>query len=456
MLLYEKISKDLEENIKTRKIKQGERLPSIVYMSKKYNCSKGTVIRAYDVLRSQHIIFSKSRSGYYVADNLIRNDTDENSGYHLDTGNTIINTFSIKDTKHCLNIATELYAKNSLDLSLRGSSSLHKILPHQLAIDGVFAKKENIHIIQGVLQMLTLFTRHPFPNGKQTILIEEPSYHYYVDYLKSMNVKVLTIKRDEMGIDFTLLERYFKYEDIKFFYTIPRNHNPLGTLYSYDQRKKIMELALRYNVYIVEDDYFGGVYRLPKYVPIHYFSYQKNCIYLRSSTKGLPLIRIGVVVIPNCFVETFEQISKVSYFHSYHIPSLISQATWEAYIRSSLYEKHTQKITQSINKKLQLIKEHTVNWNNTYASIVGAKSGFYFTIQLHESVSVDTLILRLAKRNVYINSNKSAFYCPHHYDNSIRGSISKVSLNQLEQALTILYQEIISMVKGNERATSVV
>jgi len=441
MVRYQQIHYDIKQDILNKKLKQGQRLPSITTISQNYQCSKGTVIKALDLLCQQHIIFSKPRSGYYVADCLIREDVDT-KGYYLNTGNPLIDSFPIADIKNCLHLATELYAKNSLDTTLRGIDSLNAILSSYLANDGVYAKRENIHLIQGITQILTFLTLSTFPNGKKNILIEEPSHRHYVNFLKTVDVNVLTISRDELGINLKVLETYFKNKDIKFFFTIPRNHNPLGTSYPYHQRKKIMELALKYDVYIVEDDYFGDVHKLSKYAPIHFFSYQKNCIYLRSFSKEFPFIRIGIAVIPNSFTETFEHISNQSFYYSYHIPALVSQATLEAYIKSSIYVKHTRKINQSINKKLRLIKTITNDWDANYVKLIGANSGFYFSLQLHPEISVDHMVRRLEMKNVFIMSNEEAFYNQDRFNNSVRLSISQVSLQQLEESLAIIYQTI--------------
>ena len=444
MVRYQQIHYDIKQDILSQKLKQGQRLPSIATISKTYQCSKGTVIKALDLLCQQHIIYSKPRSGYYVADSLIRENVDS-KGYYLNTGNPLVDSFPIADIKNCLHLATELYAKNSLDITLRGIDSLNAILASYLANDGVYAKSENIHLIQGITQILTFLTLTPFPNGKKTILIEEPSHRHYITFLKSVDADVLTIPRDESGIDLSLLEAYFKAKDIKFFFTIPRNHNPLGTSYPYYQRKKIMELALKYDVYIVEDDYFGNAHKLSKYVPIHFFSFQKNCIYLRSFSKEFSFIRIGIAVIPRAFTETFEEISNQSYYYSYHMPALVSQATLEAYIKSSIYVKHTKKINQSINKKLRLVKTITSSWDDSYVELLGANSGFYFSLQLSPKVNVEHMIRRLEQKNVFIMSNKEAFYEQERYDNSVRLSISQVSPQQLEEALAIIYETIEEM-----------
>ncbi|MCL2828619.1 MAG: PLP-dependent aminotransferase family protein [Oscillospiraceae bacterium] len=447
MKIYEQICQDLKRDIINKKIKQGERLPSLIAISRHYQCSKGTVIKAFEQLRTQRIIFSKPQSGYYVADNLMRED-DHPKGFLLDSGNPTIGSFSTFDVSHCLHLAAELYSKYSIDVTLSGVPSLNALLPDYLAREGVYAKTRNIHLIQGITPVLTFLTLYPFPNGKKTVLIEEPTSKHYVSFLKSIDVNVLTIRRDETGIDLKQLEAYFKHGDIKFFFVIPRNHNPLGTILSHHQRKTIMELALKYDVYIVEDDYFGGTHKLPKYVPIHFFSYQKHCIYLRSFSKVLPMLRIAIAVIPDEFQETFDTISQQSYYYSYHMPDLISQATYEAYLRSSLFEKHYAQISHSIHEKLKLARGVTSAWDPRYVSLIGAKSGYYFTLKLHPDMNVDTVVSKLHQKNIYIASNERAFYNSDNFDNSVRISIAKVSLEHLKEVLHTIYEVILDLKTG--------
>lgn len=76
----------------------------------------------------------------------------------------------------------------------------------------------------------------PFPNNRSTILVEQPSYHLYMDLLKTLQLPAIGIQRTEKGIDLGRLKQIFHEEDIKFFYTMPRFHNPLGS--SYGKKKK--------------------------------------------------------------------------------------------------------------------------------------------------------------------------------------------------------------------------
>ena len=52
--------------------------------------------------------------------------------------------------------------------------------------------------------------------------------------------------------------------------------------------------------------------------------------YLKSYSKTIPYIRIGAVVIPDNLIDKYEEWIKYSYYTSYYMPSLVSQATFES------------------------------------------------------------------------------------------------------------------------------
>lgn len=443
MKKYEQVAQDLRDSIASGNYEHGENIPSIRTLSELYHCSKSTILRALTVLVDEHILYAKAQSGYYVANNFTQHQ-GLHEGIRLDSGNPVINSFSTTNIKHLLSTTVDLYANHSRDVTKRGFTSLVNLLPSFLAEDSVYANEKNIFLIQGITQILSFLTQASFPNGKQTILVEEPTYVYYLDFLRTLDVRVLTIPRTEHGLDLKLLEHYFEYEDIKFFYTIPRNHNPLGTVLDYWTRRKIMDLAIKYNVYIVEDDYFGGNYRIPKYVPIHYFSYSQNCIYLRSFTKEFPLIRLGICVVPDGFITTFQTIAEESYFYSYHMPDLVSQATFETYLKTSIQRRHAEETSIDLARKLTFVRQTLNAWKIDGIKLIGAESGYYFTIQFDkEKILAKKVVVELERRNVFIKSNINAYFYPEHFDNSIRISISKVSMDDLSAALQILYQLII-------------
>ncbi len=450
MKIYEQIVIDIKNYIKSNKIYRGFKLPSINELCKKYRCSKGTVIKAYDTLCSEHIVYSSPQRGFFVADNLVRINDKENDKYDLATGNPLVKNLPIKDIQHCLNSAIEFYSNVSLAQGSKGVPSLLNVLPNILAKSNVYCKSRNVYISQGVLQILTLLSKMPFPSKKDVILIEEPSYKYYINFLKSENIKVKTIKRDENGVDLQELEKIFKNEKIKFFYTIPRNHNPLGTYYSSKTRKAIVNLAKKYDTYIVEDDYFSDLCSLPRYLPLYYYSDFENCIYLKSYSKTIPYIRMGIAVIPDDLTEIYEKWIDYSYYYSYYMPSLVSQATFESYIRSNTYEKHITILSKSIQEHLKIFRQVTSKWDNEAVRVIGGISGYYATLVLNSNIKSDRLIQSLKNKKVLIASNRRNYYNEEKFNNSVRISFANLNVSQLEHVLNTIYKEILKIYISNK------
>ena len=73
------------------------------------------------------------------------------------------------------------------------------------------------------------------------------------------------------------------------------------------------------------------------------------------------------------------------------MPSLISQATLESYIRSLLYQKQTQKIYQTLKKHYQIIKRYKKTWDINLIEVIGDYSGYYFTLKINQKISLDLL-----------------------------------------------------------------
>ncbi|MEG0328536.1 MAG: PLP-dependent aminotransferase family protein [Erysipelothrix sp.] len=442
MLKYEKIAHDLKNKILNGEILPGERFNSIRSLSEEYDCSKGTVIKAFDILRYEHIVYSKANSGFYVADDLLRDEDEDGDVLDLGTGNPTVDTFSIIEAKHVLNIAVDLYRNNSLESDVRGMMSLNQLMIDHLENYDIYCKTDNFFLTQGVIQTVSVLSRMTFPNGKNKVLLESPTYSFCNEMMRSLGMDVITINRDEQGINLKELENIFQNEPIKFFYVVPRNHNPLGTALSHHQRKEIVRLAHLYDVYIVEDDYFNDSFTIPKYSPLYYFSEFKNCIYMKSYSKLFPYIRIGYVVVPDALTEAFSNAADENYFLSYHMPDLVSQATLEAAIRSDILVTNAQSVSDSLTQKLKIVRDVTRDWNPDIARHIGGDCGYYSTIKLSNQINVEKLIEECEKKSMIISSNKMAFYHEEDYDNSIRISMSRIKIKQVSKALSFLYEII--------------
>jgi len=73
-LLYRQIAAAMRQNIRSGALKPGDRLPSIRQLTTEWNCTPGTVQRAYRELADQGLIISRPGQGTHVVPNLPRSD----------------------------------------------------------------------------------------------------------------------------------------------------------------------------------------------------------------------------------------------------------------------------------------------------------------------------------------------------------------------------------------------
>ncbi|KYZ75954.1 aminotransferase [Anaerosporomusa subterranea] len=443
---YERIAAAIERSIREGRFQPREKLPSVRELSATYGVSKNTVVKAYETLKSKHLVYSVPQSGCYILGHRLRLEQPETMIIDFSRGNPLLDTIYTPDLKHCLDRAIDICNTNSSDWhELYGVPSLRKLLPKYLADYQVFTTPENIFVNLGVQQALNILNNMPFPNKKEIILIEQPTFRYYNQFLKSSGTKILGIPRGPAGIDLDFLEDLFKKEKIKFFYTVPNSHNPLGTCYPKQQRKSIAQLAEKYDVYIVEDDYFGDILFGDHGDPIYSYGDHKHHIYLKSLIKIIPWIRVGITVVPSFLLPIFTEYARYSYYNSYFSPSLVSQATLEIYIRSNLLKKHISSIKRDLSARLECLKTHFTDAAKYGAEWVGGESGFYCYLQLPDCINEAQLVENLKKRNILVTPGIECFIDSHYYKKGIRLSVARTSVADINRGMPEIYRELSAL-----------
>ncbi|MDU2064686.1 MAG: PLP-dependent aminotransferase family protein [Sporomusaceae bacterium] len=447
MYKYLSLVNELEKMIQTNQYKAGEKLPSIRDLSKRYQCSLNTVIKAFQKLERQDMVFTIPQSGYYVVQKRF-DITTKNKSEELNFVSSAPSwsVFPYLDFQHSLNKAIDTYRQELFNYGTpKGLPSLIKVVQKQLATYQVFTKQENIFITSGVQQALAILNTLPFPNHKTKILVEQPSYHLFLEYLQVYNIPAVGIARTVNGIDLVELERIFRDEEIKFFYTMPRFHNPLGTSYSQKEKIAIVKLAAKYNVYIVEDDYLADYEQNSKIDPLHTYDRDDKVIYLKSYSKIMfPGLRVGVVVLPKDLVEKFQQYKKIADIDS----SMISQAALEIYIKSGMFERHKRKICSRYLLRAKLLYESLAKYSNETLDIEKITMPSSFCMHTHivlpEHINSNQLLRNLKRQGVLVELAKANYLESFPSSKLLKLNVSSVDESKIEEGVKKIVKEINS------------
>lgn len=327
---YQAVVSFLKNGIESGKFPTGSRLPSIRQLSQDFHCSKDTIQRALLELRHEQYLYAKPQSGYYVLE----------QGQHQDLEIEVTDEHAsaYDDFRLCVNetlIGRENYLFNYYD-NQEGLEELRQSVHQLLFNQALYCKPDQLVLTSGTQQALFILSQIDFPSKGAEILVEQPTYHRMNRLLVAQGLAYQTIERRIDGIDLEELEKQFKSGKIKFFYTIPRFHYPLGHSYSDQEKKAILDLANQHGVYIVEDDYLGDL-DPRKGQTFHYLDTEDRVIYIKSfSTSLFPALRITALILPNALKEAFVAYKNILDYDS----NLIMQKALSLYIDSQLFEKN--------------------------------------------------------------------------------------------------------------------
>ena len=348
MFKYQEVSLQIRQQIEEGIYKKGDRLPSIRELIQQYHCNKDTILKALHLLKEESLIYPVEKSGYYVLKNRVpvRNTTK------IGLPNPM--QFPIEDFRKCLNesVMASYEGASSQKESIRGDRELIEAMVPLLESYGVYAKESQLSITTGTQQALYILLQLIGTGG---LLLEQPTYSRMNQLVKELGIPYQMIEREQTPDTISLekLEQIFQTGTIRYFYTISRFHNPLGMSYPDSVKKKIVELAEKYQVYIIEDDYMAD-YERGTATPLHYFDTNERVIYVKSFSSILfSTFKMGIVVLPNALIKEFEKRKQLLDFDS----NLLMQKTLALFIQNGLFEKHRQKMVAHYHEKSQQFRQ---------------------------------------------------------------------------------------------------
>ncbi|AKN31799.1 GntR family transcriptional regulator [Clostridium carboxidivorans P7] len=441
MTKYEAIINYIKSEISKGTIKPGKKLPSIRKICVQFQCSKVTVVKAYDLLEKEHMVYCMPKSGHYLIKNHLTSSNDIiTKKIDFSTAAPDSSILPYEEFQHCINCAMNLYKENLFsNNNTQGFENLILAIVKQLQNYQVFAKKQCVFITTGSQQAINILTKMDFPNNQKNVLVEQPTYHGIIQSIVLNNITAFGIKRDFNGINLDELEKNFKYNNIKFFYIIPRFHNPTGFSYSNEEKKQILNLCEKYNVYIIEDDYLADLEINKKSDPMYALDSSSRVIYLKSYSKILlPGLRVSAVVLPELLLDTFK---KYKIWDDLNTP-ILSQGALEIYIRSGLFDSHKEKLKSVYSKRMKYLKELTKNLSNSNVKWYIPDSGFFANFEITNDMNIKYLIKNLYSKNVLLRDTEDSFLKNCSNNKLARLSISNVTDAEIKKGISMILDEI--------------
>lgn len=185
----------------------------------------------------------------------------------------------------------------------QGDPRLRDVLVELMSMEGIHASGEDVVVTVGSQQALDLLARM-FCDPGDVIVAEGPSYVGALSAFSQYQVEVRHAPLDDDGLDPAVLAQVLSRLDregkhVKLLYCVPNFHNPAGVTMSAERRGRVLELARRHNVLVVEDNPYGRLGFESDPPPALRSQDADNVVYLGSLSKIFcPGLRIGWALVP--------------------------------------------------------------------------------------------------------------------------------------------------------------
>ena len=432
---YRQLYEALRSEILDGRLGPGSRLPATRDLARQYQLSRGTIVNAFELLKSEGYLEGNVGSGTYVSkvlpdelwqvkiDGQRRGDRGTQlerrtprrrvSGYaqrvHLfppfgagpaRAFRANIPALDLFPANLWAQIVARRWRRVSTNLLLgcdpMGYRPLRDAVADYLATSrGVRCAPEQVAIVSGVQEALDLVARL-FLNPGDRVGIENPGYVGAAMVFEAVGAKISVLSLDSEGIEL----RAPSLRGTRLVYVTPGHQFPLGINMSLTRRLQLIEWARKAGALIFEDDYDSEYRYSGRPVPaLQGLDRSGSVLFAGSFSKVLfPSLRLGYLVIPPDLVDYFSATKSITSRHA----QLLDQAVLSDFITEGHFGRHLRRMRGVYAERLSVLLQSARENLAGLLDISGVEAGLQTVGWLHGGISGEPAARAAAARNVEV------------------------------------------------------
>jgi 2-aminoadipate transaminase len=324
-----------------------------------------------------------------------------------------------------------------------GYRPLREMLARHTGRYGLHITPDNILITSGSQQALDLLGKI-FVNRGDRILAESPTYLGALQAWNSYGAEYITVKTDERGMDTGEVEAALR-AGPKFIYVLPNFQNPTGVTLSLERRRRLVALADRYGVPIIEDDPYGQLRYEGRHLPPvavlderswHQggFCYSGNVIYLSTISKTLaPGLRLGWVVAAPEVIRKLAQAKQGADLHT----STFNQMVAYEVAREGFLDRHIHLIRKVYGLRRDIMLEAMSRHFPEGVQWTHPQGGLFLWVTLPDRLDSAELLKKALERGVAFVPGGPFHPCGGGY-NTLRLNFSNATPDAIREGIARL------------------
>jgi GntR family transcriptional regulator/MocR family aminotransferase len=353
----------------------------------------------------------------------------------------------IAEFGECLHSAVRRYGRSLFTTgSPYGFEPLLEHLPTLLARRNVICRSENLMVVNGLQQALSLIGRL-FMDPGDTVLLQHLTYPGAVGVFRSLQGNCIGITMDEEGLCIDVLQRILRYRKPKLLYIVPTFHNPTGITLSAERRRQLVQLCRDNELLIVEDDYahdltFNGMEALP----LKSWDSTGGIIHVGSFSESLfPGIRLSWIVAAKPIIERLGLLKQSSDLYT----NRIVQGALLEFCRKGYYDREIKRKRQVYAQRCDVLNEamnryfpSEVTWNRP-------RGGIYQWVDIPEKLDAFALLLKTRELGVVFTPGR-IFSVEEWHRSGFRLGFTAPAEQQIPEGVQIIGETLKSQIGSIE------
>jgi 2-aminoadipate transaminase len=279
-----------------------------------------------------------------------------------------------------------------------GHGPLREWIAARLTQRGLATSPEQLLITHGSQQGIDLVARALLDRGDR-VIVEDPTYLAALQAFSTYEVTLVPVPSDAEGMQVDGLEEVFRRERPALLYIVPEFQNPKGTSLALPRRRKLLELARRHGVPVLEDDPYGEIRFAGRAGPSLAALDSEQVIQLGTFSKTLaPGMRIGWVRAP---VEVLSRLTILKQATDLHTSTLNQRAVTRL-LATFDYEGHLEKLRKVYRVRADAMDQALCRAMPPGTSWTHPEGGLFLWLQLPAGIVDDAVFQAAIARGIAV------------------------------------------------------
>ena len=236
----------------------------------------------------------------------------------------------------------------------QGIAPLREQIAQEMARRDIPCTADDVLITTGSQQGLDLLGKI-FIDAGDAILTENPTYLAAIQSFQCFQARFQAVPTDNEGLIPEAVGELANKQRFRFLYVIPNFQNPTGRTLSLARRQRLVDIANRHDLLIIEDDPYGRLrYRGEHLPPLKSFDTEDRVIYLSTFSKTVaPGFRTAWVVAPKTVQDKLVIAKQAADLHT----SSFDQLVLDRYLRDFDNRRHVAKVCAAYGERYAVMHD---------------------------------------------------------------------------------------------------